>query len=43
MAELPEDCPVKTILKQTEMIISLLDKIIDHCEKCLEEKSKDIK
>ena len=28
------DCPVKEILKQTERLIVILEKALDHCEEC---------
>ena len=30
---IPKDCPVRDILKQTERVLALLDKILEHCEK----------
>ncbi|MBA7660937.1 hypothetical protein ES703_68943 [subsurface metagenome] len=36
--QLPQDCPVREILKQLSSVLSLLMKIIDHCERCLSSK-----
>lgn len=40
MQNLPENCPVRDILAQIKAVLALLDKIMDHCEKCLKEKEE---
>jgi len=37
--EIPENCPVKDILKEVELVLKLLDKVLDHCEQCMEERA----
>lgn len=39
MKEIPESCPVRDILKQTELVLKLLAEILKHCEKCVEERA----
>lgn len=29
------DCPIRDILKQVELALKLLDKVLDHCKECL--------
>lgn len=38
MNKIPEECPVRDILGNIKAIIDLLDKILDHCEKCSQGK-----
>jgi len=38
--KIPEDCPVRDILKQTELVLRLLAEVLKHCEKCMEERAK---
>ena len=33
--KIPEDCPIRDILRQVELVLKLLDRILDHCKKCL--------
>ena len=35
MAELPEGCPVKEILRQLAMILELYKPILEHCDICV--------
>ena len=37
--EIPKECPLRDILKEIGVILSLLDKVLDHCDKCLREGS----
>lgn len=34
MGKIPEDCPVKEILKQLAAVLALHKEILDHCERC---------
>ena len=38
---IPQDCPVRDILAQTAKVLDLLDKVLEHCEKCLQKENKD--
>lgn len=38
--EIPEECPVRDILAQIQAILALLNKILEHCEKCLQERKE---
>lgn len=42
MEKIPEECPVRDILAQIQAVLTLLDKILDHCEKCLQDR-KEVK
>lgn len=33
--KIPENCPVKDILKQVAQILTLLEKVLEHCERCI--------
>lgn len=35
MVKIPEDCPVKEILKQLGVVLELHKEILEHCEKCV--------
>jgi len=39
MEKIPENCPVRDILKQMELMLKLLAEILKHCEKCMEERA----
>lgn len=39
MAQIPEECPLRDILKEIEVILRLLEKVLDHCDKCLNQGS----
>lgn len=41
MTEIPEDCPIRDILKQIATILELLNKVLDHCEKCVRSKEEE--
>lgn len=41
MEKIPEECPVRDILAQIKMVLTLLDKVLDHCDKCLQERKED--
>lgn len=32
------ECPVREMLKSVDLVLTLLLRIVDHCEKCLEER-----
>lgn len=36
MVRIPEDCPIRDILEEIGKVLDLLDKILEHCEKCLD-------
>lgn len=36
--KIPEDCPIRDILKDIKIVLELLDKVLEHCEKCLDSK-----
>ncbi|MBA7714169.1 hypothetical protein ES703_123186 [subsurface metagenome] len=38
MGKIPEGCPIRDILSQSKSILELLNKILEHCEKCLAKK-----
>ena len=40
--EIPENCPIRDILENIKAILKLLEKVLDHCEKCLQ-NSKEVK
>jgi len=31
-----EECPIRDLLQQMAALIRLLERILDHCERCLE-------
>lgn len=37
----PEDCPVRDILSNIKAVLALLDKVLEHCEKCLREENSN--
>jgi len=37
--EIPENRPVRDILKQTKLVLELLAEILKHCERCIEERT----
>jgi len=41
MAEIPEGCPIRDILAQIKLVLVLLDKILEHCDKCLQERKEE--
>ncbi|MBA7692592.1 hypothetical protein ES703_101159 [subsurface metagenome] len=41
MGKIPEDCPIRDILSNIKTVLDLLDKILEHCEKCLQGKEKE--
>lgn len=38
---IPEDCPIRDILKQTAKVLDVLEKVLVHCEACLEKGGRD--
>lgn len=40
MEKIPEECPVRDILANIKSVLSLLEKVLDHCEKCLHNKEE---
>jgi hypothetical protein len=38
---IPEDCPVRDVLKRISEVLGLLNKVLEHCEKCIREREKD--
>lgn len=40
MERLPEACPVRDVLKEIDLIVKLLDKILSHCIECLAKGEK---
>jgi len=37
----PENCPIQDILQDIKLVLELLNKIIEHCEKCEKEIKND--
>jgi DNA-binding FrmR family transcriptional regulator len=33
---IPQDCPIRDILSQIAAVLALLNKILDHCQDCLQ-------
>jgi len=40
MAEIPKDCPIRDILKEIGKVLDLIDKVLEHCEECLNKGGK---
>lgn len=41
MEKIPEECPIRDILKDIEHILTLLDKVMEHCDKCLSKETQE--
>ncbi|MBA7597113.1 hypothetical protein ES703_04108 [subsurface metagenome] len=35
---MPEDCPIKEIVKQLSVMLKLYEKILEHCDRCVKGK-----
>jgi len=36
--KIPEDCPVRDILKNITTVLQLLGSVLEHCDTCIQEK-----
>jgi len=38
--KIPEDCPVRDILRQIDKVLEILHTILSHCEECLKKQEE---
>jgi len=39
MERVPEDCPIRDILKEIGQVLTLLSKVLEHCENCVRKEN----